>query len=121
MHNLLVDRLIRTRMADGSVMGISLPEVYAAMVADRISAFPALRRHQRHAWHAFLCQLGVIALQRAGLAEIPESTDRWRTLLRATTPGFTDDQPWNLIVDDPDQPAFLQCPARRTGSATTEA
>ena len=109
MHNLLVDRVIRTRVADGSVMGMSLPEVYAAMVADRIAAFPALRRHQRHAWHAFLCQLGVIALQRAGLAEIPESTDRWRSLLRATTPEFADDQPWHLIVDDPDQPAFLQC------------
>lgn len=112
MHNLLVDSLIRARMADSSVRAFSLPQLYAEMVADRIVAFPALRPHQRHAWHALLCQLGVIALHRAGLTEIPESTEQWRSLLRATTSEFADDQPWHLIVDDPGQPAFLQCPAR---------
>ena len=111
MHNLLVDPLIRARMADGSVRAFSLPELYAEMVRDRVTAFPALRPHQRHAWHAFLCQLGVIALHRAGLAENPESTEQWRSLLRAMTSEFADDQPWRLIVDDPAQPAFMQSPA----------
>ena len=111
MHNLLLDPLIGVRVADTSVTGMSLPELYAEMIGDRVTAFPALRPHQRHAWHAFLCQLGVIALHRAGLAEVPESVDQWRSLLRATTPEFADDRPWHLIVDDPGQPAFMQCPA----------
>ena len=94
MHNLLLDPLIGVRVADTSVTGMSLPELYAEMIGDRVTAFPALRPHQRHAWHAFLCQLGVIALHRAGLAEVPESVDQWRSLLRATTPEFADDRPW---------------------------
>ena len=36
---------------------------------DQVEAFPALRPHQRHAWHAFLVQLGVIAMHKAGLTE----------------------------------------------------
>ena len=35
----------------------SLPEVYAALMADIVESFPAIRPHQRHAWHAFLVQL----------------------------------------------------------------
>lgn len=112
MHNLLIDPLIRVRAAGTGVTRVSLPELYAEMVQDRVTAFPALRPHQRYAWHAFLCQLGVIALHRAGLAEIPYSADQWRSLLRETTSEFADDQPWHLIVDDPSQPAFMQCPAR---------
>ena len=112
MHNLLLGRLIRVKVLDTTgVIALSLPELYAELVADRVLAFPALRPHQRHAWHAFLCQLGVIALHRVGSAEIPESTDQWRALLRATTTEYADDQPWQLIVDDPDQPGFMQCPA----------
>ena len=92
---------------------MSLPEVYSALTADQIAAFPALRPHQRHAWHAFLCQLGVIALHRAGLQDTVETADEWRRLLRATTLEFANDQPWQLVVDDPGQPAFMQCPSPR--------
>ncbi len=112
MNNLLVDPVIRVRMADGSVRCLSLPELYAEMVADRVMAFPALRPHQRHAWHAFLCQLGAIALHRAELDEFPESADEWCSLLRGATPEYDGDQPWQLIVDEPGYPAFMQCPAR---------
>lgn len=111
MHDLLVDPLIRVHLSEGEVERLSLPEVFAALAADRISAFPALRPHQRHAWHAFLCQLGVIALHRAGLPEAAKSADEWRSLLRAATPEFADDQPWHLVVDDPAQPAFMQPPS----------
>lgn len=111
MHNLLVDPLIQTRLQGGQMARLSLPEVFAALTADRVAAFPALRPHQRHAWHAFLCQLGVVALHRAGLRDAVESDCEWRTLLRATTAGFADDQPWRLVVDDPGQPAFMQPPS----------
>lgn len=111
MHNLLVDPLFRARLHGGQAAHLSLPEVFAALTADRVVAFPALRPHQRHAWHAFLCQLGVVALHRAGLRDAVESAGEWRTLLRATTAGFADDQPWRLVVDDPGQPAFMQTPS----------
>ena len=111
MHNLLADPLIRLRLVDGTSTVMSLPEVYEALAADGVAAFSALRAHQRHAWHAFLAQLGVIAVQRAGEATPPRTAGEWRGLLRHLTPEFSDDEPWQLIVDDPAQPAFMQCPA----------
>lgn len=111
MHNLLVDPLIRVQLREGGAARMSLPEVYSSLVADQIAAFPALRPHQRHAWHAFLCQLGTIALHQVGLQDAVDTEDEWRKLLRETTPAFADDQPWRLVVDAPGQPAFLQCPS----------
>ena len=73
MHNLLSDPLIRVRLVDGTSTMLSLPEVYEALAADGVAAFSALRPHQRHAWHAFLAQLGVIAVQRAGEAAPPRT------------------------------------------------
>ena len=66
MFNLLNEPLIRTRLDDGATTALSLPEVYEELAADRVQAFPALRPHQRHAWHAFLAQLGVLATRRRG-------------------------------------------------------
>ena len=93
---------------------MSLPEAYEALAADGVASFPALRPHQRHAWHAFLAQLGVIAMQRSGEATPPRTAGGWRALLRELTAEFSDDEPWQLIVDDPTQPAFMQCPASNT-------
>ncbi|MDE2831092.1 MAG: type I-E CRISPR-associated protein Cse1/CasA [Gemmatimonadota bacterium] len=109
--NLLTDQLIRTRLTDGEVEIQSLPGVYAAMAQDRITAFPALRPHQRHAWHAFLAQLATIAMHRADTSVPPQTSEEWQTLLRGLTPDYTDDEPWCLIVEDPTRPAFMQCPA----------
>ncbi len=114
MHNLLTDPLIRVRLVDGAFAPVSLPDVYEAAFTDAIAAFPALRPHQRHAWHAFLAQLGALALQRADLEKPVQTATDWRTLLRDLTSEFVDDEPWQLIVDDPAQPAFMQCPARDT-------
>ena len=111
MHDLLTDPLLRVRLTTGAIEALSLPEVYEAMAGDRVAAFPALRPHQRHAWHAFLAQLGVIACHRAGRDAALESAGDWRALLRGLTPDFDDDEPWRLIVDDPTRPAFMQCPA----------
>ena len=111
MHSLLNDPLIRVRLTDGSTTAMSLPDVYGAMSAHNIEAFPALRPHQRHAWHAFLAQLGVIALHRAGQNAPPRTAADWRRLLKSLTPAFSDAAPWRLIVDDPTRPAFMQAPA----------
>ena len=114
MHDLLTDPLIDVRLVNGHATRMSLPDVFAAASSDTVAAFPALRPHQRHAWHAFLAQLGTIALQRAGLADLPRTASEWRMLLRDLTPDFDDDEPWQLIVDDPVQPAFMQCPVGNT-------
>ena len=111
MHNLLVDPLFRVRVTGGATAPMSLPGVYEAMVADRVESFPALRSHQRHAWHAFLAQLAVLALVRAKQRDPPRLANEWRLLLRELTPGFSEDEPWRLVVEDPSRPAFMQCPA----------
>ena len=49
MYNLLQDPLIRVRLTGGATTAMSLPDVYDAMSSDRVSDFPALRPHQRHA------------------------------------------------------------------------
>lgn len=114
MHNLLVDPLIRVRLVDGTLTTVSLPDIYGAASIDAIAAFPALRPHQRHAWHAFLAQLGALALQRTSLDAPPQAATEWRTVLRGLASEFAEDEPWQLIVDDPAQPAFMQCPAGDT-------
>lgn len=110
MLNLLTDPLIRVRLTNGTSVAMSLPEVYEALAVDGIATFSALRPHQRHAWHAFLAQLGVIAAQRSDGTTLPRKAGEWSVLLRNLTPEFSADEPWRLIVDDPAQPAFMQCP-----------
>lgn len=111
MHNILTDQLIRFKIDDNSVFEASLPEVFAALVNDDIPSFPALRPHQRHAWHAFLVQLGAIAMHKAGFSEPPDSADEWWRIIRALTRDFPDDEPWQLVVDAMTKPAFMQPPA----------
>ena len=125
MYNLLRDPLVRVRLGGGGTMAMSLPGVYDALSSDQVSDYPALRPHQRHAWHAFLAQLGVIALHRAGHQTLPAGRLDWEALLRGLTPEFSDDEPWRLVVDNAALPAFMQCPApsglaeyrRRTSTA----
>ena len=111
MFNLLTEPLIGIDPPGEPRRAASLPEVYAALIADRVDAFPALRSHQRHAVHAFLSQLGAMALHRAGLEQPPVDAAEWRELLRALTPDWPDDEPWHLVVDDITKPAFMQPPA----------
>ena len=111
MINILTEPVIRMDKSSGSRVEASLPEVYAALMADEVDAFPALRPHQRHAWHAFLAQLGAMTMHRAGLTEPPKDADKWRSLLRRLTLDYPDDEPWQLVVDDITRPAFMQPPA----------
>ena len=116
MHNIniLVDSVIRVDLSSGQRKAASLPQVYEALVADEVEAFPALRPHQRHAWHAWLAQLGAMAMHKAGVGEPPEDADGWYGLLRGLTSKWQDDEPWHLVVDDLTAPAFMQ-PAASSG------
>ena len=115
MYNLLAESLIQTGTDAGVSTLASLPEVYAALMADAVVAFPALRPYPRHAWHAFLVQLGAMAMHRAGVAEPPSDAVEWTRLIRGLTPDWPDDEPWQLVVDDITKPAFMQPPARSAG------
>ena len=111
MYNLLAEPLIRYRQSGGAKREASLPEVYAVFMADEVEAFPALRPHQRHAWHAALVQLGAMAMHRAGLDTPPADADEWCRIIRNLTPDWPGDEPWLLVVDDITKPAFMQPPA----------
>jgi CRISPR system Cascade subunit CasA len=90
-------------------MPFTLPGVLAALMRDAVVSFPALRAHQRHAWHSFLALLAANALHRAGVAAPPETEAEWCALLRGLTPDYEDDAPW-CLVSPPTRPALLQPP-----------
>ena len=111
MLNILTEPVIRMDTAAGRRIA-SLPEVYAALMADEVNAFPALRPYPRHSWHAFLVQLGAMAVHLAGRSEPPSDAAEWAGLIRGLTQNWPDDEPWQLVVDDITVPAFMQPPAQ---------
>lgn len=111
MFNLLTEPIVRLDRPDGTRTEESLPGVFAALMDDRVLGFPAQRPHQRHAWHALLVQIGVMAIQRAGLEGAPGCAEEWRRILGGLTPGYPGDEPWHLVIDDMATPAFMQPPA----------
>ena len=115
MFNILTESLIRMDSSGGYRLQASIPEVYAALMADEVEAFPALRPHQRHAWHAFLVQLGALAAHTGGLSKLPSDAFTWAELIRGLTHDFPDDEPWQLVVEDISKPAFMQPPATSEG------
>ena len=115
MLNILTEPLISFNQTGGGRAQASLPEVYAALMDDRVDSFPALRPHQRHAWHAFLVQLAAMARRRAELAEPPEDAGEWHCLIRGLTPDYPEDEPWQLVVDDITKPALMQPPVSWSG------
>lgn len=109
MFNLLTEPLIAVRRASGPLDNVSLPQVLALLASDETIDFPNLRPHQQPAWHAFLVQLAYLALEDD---ESPPSADDvlWAERLRALTPHHPGGEPWHLVVDDWQRPAFLQSP-----------
>src|ERR1700722_12338238 len=108
-YDLLSDELIRATFSSGGNYRLPLPALLAALMRDEVTAFPALRPHQRHAWHAFLVQLGALALLSAGRQEAPQTEEQWEQLLRGLTPDYLENLPWRL-VSPLDRPALLQAP-----------
>ena len=111
--NLLLDPVLS--LAEGEK--VSLPGLFAALARGEARGFPALRPHQRPAWHMFLVQLGALAAWNAPGEPIPEDETGWVAALRRLTPEHADDAPWRLAVFDGRKPAFLQPPAPEAGNA----
>jgi CRISPR system Cascade subunit CasA len=68
----------------------------------------------------FLVQLAALALNRAGTTQLPKVDLEWLELLRDLTSDFPEDEPWCLVVDDWNQPAFLQPPVPSAINLKTE-
>lgn len=116
--NLLDEAVLRWRdVAQGQMRRSNLPELLAAMSANEVRDFPALRPHQRHPWHAFLVQLGAIALHHAQQSQPWHSAADWRAALLALTPNDPDGAPWCLVAPA-DRPALLQAPVPGENPAT---
>ncbi len=113
--NLLTDSLITVADSGGNSSSFSLPDIYELAATDTISDFPRIRPHQIPAFHAFLVQLGSLACEAAVLSSPPESASEWQRILRSLTASWLDDEPWQLVVADRTQPAFLQ-PAQPEGA-----
>lgn len=106
--NLLCTSMLQTR-GSVEIQRLTLPGVFAALMRNEVESFPALRPHQRHAWHAFLVQVGALALHAKERSDPPLDEESWALLLRGLTPDFPKDEPWSLVAP-PDRPALLQPP-----------
>ncbi|MBB3982550.1 CRISPR system Cascade subunit CasA [Sphingobium fontiphilum] len=84
--------------------------LFAALSRSEVESFPALRPHQRQAWHSFLVQCAAMALIRAGQASLPADPAAWRALLIGLTPEWPEGEAWELVSQDWLKPALLQPP-----------
>ena len=107
LHDLLREPVFRTEHG-GSLSTATLPGILAALSRGEPLEFPGLRPHQQHPWHAFLCQLGALASHHHLAHAFPTEEEPWRDALLALTDGQR--EPWCLVVDALDRPAFFQPP-----------
>lgn len=107
MFDLLEDSLISVEAKDGA-RRMSLPGVLEALGARDVISFPRFRRHQQDPFHVFLCQVAASALARAGEHDARQPEKFWRGALLDLAHGEA--TAWQLVVDDPTRPAFMQHP-----------
>lgn len=100
MFNLLADRFIRTSLGI-----LNLPEVLAALSGNEDIEFNNLRPHHSHSWHAFLTQLGAIAIEKDA-GRFPTDPKIWTRHLLSLVDG--DVEAWSLVREETTKPAFMQ-------------
>jgi CRISPR system Cascade subunit CasA len=110
MNKLLADPIFRVETHEGPTR-LNLPALLAALGGDRVDSLPGLQRHQEDAFHIFLCYLAGAALARSGRDDPIQDEAFWREGLLVLADG--NENAWNLVVDDPTQPAFMQAPVPR--------
>lgn len=116
LMNLLTDEVLTITARDDVREAVSLPSLLARMVCGEVAGFPAMRPHQRPAWHMFLVQLGALAMWTARQKDLPTQPDAWAEALRALTPDHADDAPWRLVGPEATKPAFMQPPVPHVDS-----
>ena len=107
--NLLTDEIFRV-MSEGKNTRLTLPGLLQALGQDRVDALSGVQRHQADIFHIFLCYLAGAVLARTGEAHPNQTAEFWTDGLRKLA-GREDDCAWQLVVEDPTKPAFMQPPA----------
>lgn len=107
-YSLLDDPIIETKYTDGDKRKTSLPEIFCALLDDRILSFEALQPHQQQPWYSFLVQLAAMAVARETNGNIPTDPTKWRKTLVGLADGS--EAAWHLVVKDISKPAFMQSP-----------
>lgn len=105
-NNLLKDPMF-TVDVDGQRVAMSLPQVLEKLGDGVDLEFAMLRRHQHHAWFAFLVQLAAIVCHRLGRDNPVLSAGSWEEALVDLAGS---EEAWWLVVEDLEQPAFMQPP-----------
>lgn len=72
-YNLLDEPLLGVEDATGRQKKVTLPGLLTRLSAGGAVALTAVQAHQQHPVHAFLVQLGAIAMNRGRLAEPPKT------------------------------------------------
>lgn len=117
LMNLLTDEVLTITARDNDAReAVSLPSLLARMACGEVAGFPAMRPHQRPAWHMFLVQLGALAMWTTRQKDLPTQPDAWAEALRALTPDHADDAPWRLVGPEATKPAFMQPPVPHVDS-----
>lgn len=117
LHDLLTGPLFAVG-TPGMRLQLSLPEVLARLAEPKNDAgtgFLALQPHQEHPFHSFLVLLAAQVLHEQHQSTPPIEAEFWLRGLLALTRGK--DEPWHLVVDDLEQPAFLQAPPKEKSLA----
>jgi CRISPR system Cascade subunit CasA len=107
-YDLLTEPSLGVEYRNGGWERLSLPSVLAALSTGIDLEFTALQAHQMHAWHAFLVQLGALAVHAAGDTRVERSAEEWCAAILMLTEGKH--EPWCLVVEELASPAFLQPP-----------
>ena len=110
--NLLTDSVFTVSLGSEETR-CALPRLYHLLSQDRVSSFTHLPSHQKHGWHAFLAQLGAVALEdwSSSPTQTPQSPTEWKEAL--TEGKWTEEVPpsaWRLYSPDLQSPAFMQPP-----------
>ncbi len=115
-YNLLEEPLIRIRNREGGTEDRSLPEVLALLGGgSSLEGFAHLQPHQEPAWYVFLVQLAALACGDRPEDGLHGDASQWKERLRRLTPGFPQDAPWSLVMEDLALPAFMQPPVPEGG------
>ena len=112
--NVLTDPLFRVQQGRHH-LAVGLTEILAMAARGEPYSLTALRTHQQHPWHAFLCQLAAMAVAKASLDTMPTDSPTWLRLIKDLTPAVAWPTAWNLFDDDITKSAFLQPPAPHAG------
>jgi len=111
-NDLLKDPVLSGTSSHGPVR-LSLPGLLEALGSGEPVTLSGLQRHQSDPVHVFLCYLAGAVLQRASRDETAQDEAFWRTGLVSLAAEQTThpEAAWQLIVEDPTRPAFLQAPS----------